>query len=41
MILDINTFYGEYQAGEDRESRAPLTDFTLDDVEPSIVGERG
>lgn len=41
MILDINTFYGEYQAGEDSESRAPLTDFTLDDVEPSIVGERG
>lgn len=41
MIKDINEFYGEYQAGADTDSRAPLTNFTLDDVEPSIVGERG
>ena len=41
FIKDINAFYGEYQAGADTESRAPLTDFTFEDVEPGIVGERG
>ena len=41
FIRDINTFYGEYQAGADMESRAPLTDFTFDDVEPGIVSKRG
>ncbi len=41
FIKDINEFYGEYQAGSDTESKAPLTNFTFDDVEPSIVGERG
>lgn len=41
FIKDINTFYGEYQAGEDTDSKGPLTNFTFDDVEPSIVGERG
>ena len=41
FIKDIDTFYGEYQAGEDTDSKAPLTNFTFDDVEPSIVGERG
>ena len=41
FIKDINTFYGEYQAGADTESRAPLTDFTFEDVEPGIVNERG
>ncbi len=41
FIKDINAFYGEYQAGEDTDSRAPLTNFTFDDVEPSIVKERG
>lgn len=41
FIKDINEFYGEYQAGSDTESKGPLTDFTFDDVEPSIVGERG
>lgn len=40
FIKDINEFYGEFQAGEDAESKGPLTSFTLDDVEPSIVGER-
>ena len=38
---DINEFYGEYQAGADTESRGPLTNYTFDDVEPSIVAERG
>ncbi len=40
FIKDINEFYGEFQAGEDSESKGPLTSFTLEDVEPSIVGER-
>ena len=41
FIKDINEFYGEYQAGENLEEKAPLTNFTFGDVEPSIVGERG
>lgn len=41
FISDINEFYGEFQAGEDTTSRAPLTNFTTDDCEPSIVKERG
>lgn len=40
FIKDINEFYGEYQAGVDDNPRGPLTNYTLDDVEPSIVGER-
>lgn len=41
FIKDINTFYGEYQAGEDTTSRAPLNDYKKDDCEASIVHERG
>ena len=41
FIKDINSLYGEYQAGEDTTSRAPLTDYTFDDCEASIVHERG
>lgn len=41
FIKDIDEFYGEYQAGADTESIAPLTRYTFDDVEPSIVGKRG
>ncbi|MGM9551319.1 MAG: 4Fe-4S dicluster domain-containing protein [Clostridia bacterium] len=41
FIKDIDTFYGEYQAGADTDSRGPLTNFTFDDVEPGIVTERG
>jgi len=41
FIKDIDEFYGEYQAGADTDSRAPLTNFTQEDVEPSIVKERG
>ena len=41
FIKDIDTFYGEYQAGADTDSRGPLTDFTFDDVEPGIVQTRG
>ena len=41
FIKDIDELYGEYQAGEDTESRAPLTNYKMDDVEPSIVYQRG
>lgn len=41
FIKDINEFYGEYQSGADLETRPPLMDFTKEDVEPSVVGERG
>ena len=41
FIKDIDTFYGEYQAGEDTESRAPLTNYTKGDAEPSIVYAQG
>ena len=41
FIKDINTFYGAYQAGEDTDSRAPLTNYTKGDVEPSIVYRQG
>ncbi len=41
FIKDIDTFYGEFQAGEDSETKGPLTAFTFDDVEPSVVTERG
>ena len=36
----MDEIYGEYQAGEDTESRAPLNTYKTDDVEPSIVYER-
>ncbi|MBQ7116653.1 MAG: 4Fe-4S dicluster domain-containing protein, partial [Clostridia bacterium] len=37
FIKDINEYYGEYIAGEDAETKGPLTDYTLVDLEP---GER-
>ena len=39
-IKDVDEIHGEYQAGEDTESRAPLNTYKTDDVEPSIVYER-
>ena len=39
-IKDINEIYGDYQAGEDLETRAPLNTFKTDDVEPSVVYSR-
>lgn len=39
FIKDINEFYGEYQAGEDLDSKGPLTEYTKTDVEPSIVND--
>jgi len=41
FIKDINELYGDYQAGGDTESKNPLTSFTFDDAEPSVVHERG
>ena len=41
FIKDINTFYGDYQAGAEVGSRAPLTNYTVDDLEPGDVFERG
>ncbi len=39
FIKDINTFYGDYQAGAEVGSRAPLVDYTNDDLEPGDVFE--
>ena len=36
FIKDINALYGEYQAGSDLESKAPLTSFTTEDAEPGV-----
>ena len=41
FIKDINTLYGEYQAGADPEARGPLTSFTTEDAEPSVVSQGG
>ncbi|MBQ3080698.1 MAG: 4Fe-4S dicluster domain-containing protein [Clostridia bacterium] len=37
FINDIDSFYGEYQAGLDEGSRAPLVDYDTGDLEPSQV----
>ena len=34
FIKDIDNFYGEYQAGAEVGSRAPLVNYTTDDIEP-------
>jgi len=41
FIKDINELYGEYQAGENADERAPLTNYKQNDCEPSVVYERG
>ena len=41
FIKDINEFYGEFAAGETADGDRPLTSFTFEDVEPSVVTERG
>jgi len=41
FIKDVNEFYGEFQAGADNTTKGPLTNFTKEDVEPSIVTNRG
>ena len=40
FIKDMNEFYGEYQAGAEVGSRAPLVDYTLEDMEPGEVFDR-
>ncbi len=40
FIKDINEFYGEYQAGAEVGSRAPLVDYTTEDIEPGEAFER-
>lgn len=39
-IQDIDDIYGEYQAGEDIETRPPLNTFEKTDAEPSVVYDR-
>ncbi len=34
FIKDINEFYGDYQAGAEVGSRAPLVNYTTEDIEP-------
>lgn len=41
FIKDINSFYGEYQAGAEVGSRAPLVNYTLDDIEPGEAVQKG
>ena len=40
-MKDIDELYGEFRAGEDAETKGPLTDFTFEDAEPGVVAERG
>ncbi|MBR2080267.1 MAG: 4Fe-4S dicluster domain-containing protein [Oscillospiraceae bacterium] len=41
FIKDMNEFYGEYQAGAEVDSRAPLVNYTTEDPEPGEVLDRG
>ncbi|MBQ6789660.1 MAG: 4Fe-4S dicluster domain-containing protein [Clostridia bacterium] len=41
FIKDINSFYGEYQAGAEVGSRAPLVNYTTEDLEPGEVFAKG
>ncbi len=41
FILDIDRFYGDYQAGAEVGSRAPIVNYTTEDLEPSEAVERG
>ncbi len=40
FIKEINGLYGEYQAGADAEPGSPLTSFTKEDSDPSVVSDR-
>jgi len=40
FIKDINEFYGEYQAGTEVGNRAPIVDYTTDDIEPGEALDR-
>ena len=41
FIKDINEFYGDYQAGEEVGSRAPLVNYTKSDIEPCDAVKKG
>ena len=41
FIKDIDSFYGDYQAGAEVGSRAPLANYTTEDIEPSDVFKGG
>lgn len=41
FIKDINEFYGDYQAGEVVGNRAPLTNYTKEDIEPCDAVKKG
>ena len=41
FIKDIDEFYGEYQAGAEVGSRAPIVNYTLEDLEPGEAVGRG
>lgn len=40
FIKDINSLYGEYQAGETADQRGPLTNYTQTDVEPTFISDK-
>ncbi len=39
LIKDMDSFYGDYQAGAEVGSRAPLVSYTTEDIEPGEVFE--
>ncbi len=41
FIKDIDTFYGEYQAGAEVGNRAPLVNYTKEDIEPTDAVKKG
>ena len=40
-IKDINEFYGEYAAGAEAGQRGPLINYTLEDIDPAAVSDKG
>ncbi|MCG8502155.1 MAG: 4Fe-4S dicluster domain-containing protein [Firmicutes bacterium] len=41
LIKDINALYGEYQAGLDPSTKAPLVTYQLEDADSFTAGEKG
>ena len=37
FIKDIDVFYGDYQAGEAADGKTPLTEYSVNDLDPSLV----
>lgn len=40
LIKDMNELYGEYTAGEDDFTVPPLTSYSADDAEPSVISDK-